>query len=61
MNQAGRRKILLAASALLVTPLAGAQQPAKVARIGFLANSDAPTLAGYMDAFLLYKTALELT
>ena len=36
MNQTERRKFLLAASALLVAPLAEAQKEEKIVRIGFL-------------------------
>jgi putative ABC transport system substrate-binding protein len=43
MNQIQRRKFLLAASALLAAPLARAQLPAKVPRIGVLLPGSAPS------------------
>jgi len=46
-----RRKILVALGAVLMAPLAKAQQAARITRVGFLANSDASTLANYLDAF----------
>ncbi len=43
MSQIRRRKFLLAASALLAAPLAAAQSPAKVPRIGMLLPGAAPS------------------
>ena len=46
MSRVGRRRLLLAAGALLVAPLAAhAQQPAKTHRIGFLLIRSRPTLS----------------
>lgn len=53
MGQVGRRQFLVASSALLVAPLAKAQQAAKVARVGFLGAGDATNLANYLEAFRL--------
>jgi putative ABC transport system substrate-binding protein len=48
-----RRKLLIAAGALLAAPLAAsAQQPAKIARIGFLAASSPPITPHIHEAFL---------
>ena len=43
MNQIQRRKFLLATGALLAAPLACAQSPAKVPRIGMLLPGAAPS------------------
>jgi putative ABC transport system substrate-binding protein len=55
MNQARRRQLLVAAGALLALPLAKAQQPEKVRRIGFLAARSRSTPSNpdvYYDAFM---------
>jgi putative ABC transport system substrate-binding protein len=51
MGQVKRRQFLVAASALLVAPRPRAQPVAKVARVGFLGNSDRSTLANYLEVF----------
>jgi putative tryptophan/tyrosine transport system substrate-binding protein len=52
MHQVQRRYFLIAAGALLAAPLAArAQQPARIARIGFLGAGSAYSLATYIEAF----------
>ena len=52
MDYVQRRHFLIAAVALLAAPLAAkAQQPAKIARIGFLGAGSAYRLATYIEAF----------
>ena len=51
MNQTERRKFLLAASALLVAPLAEAQKEEKIVRIGFLSAQTRAVDSGRIEAF----------
>jgi len=51
MSQIKRRQLLFASSALLFASRLRAQQPPRVARVGFLGNSDRSTLGNYLDAF----------
>ncbi len=51
MSQTHRRRFMLSAGALLVAPLARAQQAAKVYRVGYLAVSPRPAIGPLYDAF----------
>ena len=52
VNRIIRRRIVLAAGALLAAPLASfAQQPPRIWRIGFLSNGTVATTKGQLDAF----------
>ena len=53
MSQIARRKIVLAAGALLAAPMASfAQRQSRVWRIGFLTNGTVNSTKGQLDAFV---------